>query len=257
MSINNQGKEIPRTSQLEEGVEELFDSMKIDSEADLDRVINTVFTEICGDYGRAEFFGIAVPSVKSIYGDNRRKAGLRLLDIIDKGAERKPDQIGGYFEKAVSEAELEFSKKSKEEVLKEIEAAVNDLILRKKEELGEQFGIVAAVIYGSYAKRNFNMGSDVDIFYIESNSEKKDGFDEEEGQFIRYFDGPHFDRVLDRKIRPETDNFFGTVYIGDEDELVWTVSDSMIKNEFVIVTPYPEIEEKLQDIFSSQEKPSA
>lgn len=236
----------PETSQIEEDATRSFADAKIDSEEDFVFEIARVFHRICGEHGRSEFFSVTLPAIKQVYGTNFRKAGLRLLDIIDKGASRKPSQIGDYFKHAVSSQELQFSQKPREQILSEIVDVLNRLILDKKKEYGDAYkGVIAAIIYGSYARKNFSLNSDLDIAYIRESVETSLYVPGE--KYVDYIDD--FENSLGRKIRPATDNILGSVCIADEKRIeALTGPNTLIKDTFIVVSPYLDIKEKIESL---------
>lgn len=244
----------PEKSDVEYETEELFSGMQVETEEDLSRAITNAFSEICGEYGKKEFFENALPAVKQIYGTNYRKAGLRLLEIIDKGAAHKPEEIGTYFKNAVSQEELEYSRKSKEEIIDDILAKISEIILEKRSEYGARHkGIVAAIIYGSFARKNFSLNSDLDIIYV-SESQEGGEYIEEEDKYVHYDE--EFEYSLGRKIRPPVENFYGTFYIGAEDKFRGLVGgkDHLISDAYIVVSPYPEIKAEIESLLKQEGK---
>ncbi len=235
-------------TEIEDAAEEKFSAMQIETEEDLDKTIANVFSEICGNHGRREFFEHAVPAVKQIYGTNFRKAGLRLLEIIDKGAAQKREKIGEYFKRAVSEKEIEYSQKPKQEIVRDIVEQINSTILEKRKEYGDAYkGIVAAIIYGSFARKNFSLNSDLDVFYV-SESRDEGGYLIDPDQYVYYEDD--FENSLNSKIRPPIENSHGTYYIDDEDRLKGLAKEegSLIKGAYIVVSPYPEVKARIESL---------
>ncbi|HEY4506569.1 MAG TPA: nucleotidyltransferase domain-containing protein [Candidatus Paceibacterota bacterium] len=232
-------EKIPEKSNAEETAEDMFYYSSVETEADLDKIISHVFDEICGEHGKKEFFENALPAVKQVYGTNYRKAGLRLLEIIDKGTQQKPGEIGQYFVNAVSQSELEYSKKPKQEIVDEIITAINNLILEENRE--DHKGIAAVIIYGSFAKNNFSLTSDLDVIFISESEENEDC-------------GEKFESRLNIKVRPPVENFYGTFYIGEEDKFRELVSgkDTLVKGGHIVVSPYPEIKTRIQKLLVQQ-----
>ncbi|TSC75011.1 MAG: hypothetical protein G01um101444_58 [Parcubacteria group bacterium Gr01-1014_44] len=241
---------IPETSQIEDDAKKMFSEQRIQTEDDLEREITRVFSEICGKHGKQEFFESTLPAIKQIYGTNYRKAGLRLLEIIDKGAEHRPEKIGEYFETVVSKEEFEYSKKPKDEIVEDIVKNINEIILEKKKEGGgEHKGIVAVVIYGSFAKKNFSLNSDLDIICFSDSSQEED---EQRG----FHFGKDFEYSLGRKIRPPIQNLFGTFYLPNHDNSgeLNDERNSFEKNTYIVVSPYPEIKERIELLLTPLEK---
>jgi len=224
--------ELSRNFQLEE----IFDSAKIGSEEDFDKVIGSVFNKIHKENGKGEFFGTTLPFTKRIYGDNWRKAGHRLLGIIEKGLQHKPDQIGKYFEEVIGEDELEYAEKPKKEILQGIARDINDLILyvRAKRLLeGKDFEVKGLIIYGSYAKNNFNFSSDLDIITVCSGKNKGE-LDSGRREFFR---------ELSKKIHPDPDVWTSVLVENLSEELQYIPGNSPV----VIVTPYPDVRQKMEE----------
>ncbi len=234
---------------LEYQAESAFMWMEARTEDDLNRIISEVFLEICGDYGRQEFFEIALPAVKQIYGTNYRKAGLRLLEIIDEGATKKPAEVGGYFKTAVSREEIEYSQKPKEEIIQDIINKINAVILQKRTENGlEDKGIVAVIIHGSFAKMNFSLRSDLDIVYV-FESEKENGRAEKKRVGINR---RNFDYALDKLIRPQVESSEMFFYMSYEDVIKSLTDAGFLRTEngdqYIVVSPYPEIKVKIESL---------
>jgi hypothetical protein len=69
--------------------------------------------------------------------------------------------------------ELEFSQKDKDRVIRDIAQKINTTILELKNRYGDSYkGVIAAIIFGSCAKKNFRLKSDLDIIYITETSAK-------------------------------------------------------------------------------------
>jgi predicted nucleotidyltransferase len=218
------------------------------SEADIDQEIEKVFSDVCGEHGRKEFIHYTVAAIKQVYGTNYRKAGLRLLEIIDKGAERKPSEIGKYFKEAVSQAELEFNKKNKDEVVKDLQERIEKAILEFRGRYGERYnGVVGAIVFGSYAKENFHLKSDLDIVYITKSRNK--------GLHISPYQH-EFDDWLDRKVKPVVrSDTYDPIAMSDVEALQnLTGEGSMVGEGYVVISPYPEIKKAIQDAFANNSK---
>lgn len=247
------GAEIPHESRVEENADKAFGSMRVKTEQDLDKIIAKVFEEICGDYGKEEFFGVVVPALKRIYGTNYRSAGLRLLEIINDGASRKREEIRQYFNTVVSQEELDYAEKPKEETLESISKTINGLILEKKKKYGEKYkGIVAAVIYGSFAKKNFSTRSDLDVLYVAESDEEGEYIEDDE-KWVHYAED--FDISLGRKIEPRIDDFYGVVSLNNQPQFEELAGKhSLLGGEYIIVSPYPEIKEKIASFLKGKSK---
>lgn len=236
---------MPYKSQAEDEARDLFKEMDVGSEAELEQEIRKVFSEVCGEHGREEFFQYTFSAIKKVYGTNYRKAGRRLLDIIDRGAERKPEEIGQFFKNAVAKTELDFSQKNKDEILADMVQKINNLILEKKRVYGDGYkGVIGAIIVGSYAKKNFTRNSDLDIIYLTESKEESKYFPERE-QYVTYDED--FDRWLNRKIRPPTgsrDYDIVSACIQDPKDVRGAVWEG---EPYILVTPYPEVHRKFKE----------
>lgn len=239
------GETLTAETTLEAAATKLFEELKVNDAQTLDDIISVVFEEVCGESGKEVFFAETLPAVKLVYSTNYAKAGMRLLDIINKGAELKVDEIDNHFRTAVSPREIEFAYKPKDEVVSGIFAEINASILQKQREHGEGRGIVAVIVYGSFARGNFYLGSDLDICYV-SASPVQEEYIQEKGVYVRY--AQDFGETLSRRIRHPLDNFSGTIFIDDTDSLAYLVSgeDSLVKEDFVVVSPYPEYKTEIE-----------
>src|SRR3989338_1072999 len=241
---------LPQKSIVEDETEEMFYDFQVTNEADLDKIISNVFSEICGEYGKQEFFKYTLPAVKQIYSTNYRKAGLRLLEIINEGAAHKPAVIAEYFRTVIPKEEEDYSIEPKEKIIKDIVTEINSIILKKKTQYGEKYkGIVAVIIHVSFARKNFSLNSDLDLIYI-SESQEDGIYFEDEDKYINY--KKDFEYNLARKIRPPIDNFYGVYYIGDEykfKELADT-NNSPDKDTYIIVSPYPEKKQQIRSLIA-------
>lgn len=147
---------IPETTLMEQEARESFSKMEVKSVDELIIRIGKIFSEVCGEYGATEFNEYVIPAVLKIYGDNYRKAGIRLLEVIDEGAEQNPKNIGNYFKNAVSASELEYAEKNKDAIISELITTINTLILEAREEYGEQYkGVIAVIILGVLQEKIF------------------------------------------------------------------------------------------------------
>lgn len=235
---------IPMKSDIENKADDDFGGMKIDSAEELEKRIEIIFSEICGEKGRKEFFQYVFPAIMQIYKDNYRKAGLRLLNIIDEGADKKPAEIGEYFKTVFSEAEIEYSTKDKKEIVRELVETIETLILEEKEKYrGEYKGVVAVLIYGSYAKGNFNLNSDIDIRFF-TDEEEGEYFEEEEKY---YHFGKEFQEKLEAIIRPpmDPDTESEGIPIKKIKEKLLDYME-LFRGGFIVVSPYSEIKQEIE-----------
>jgi len=238
----------PYISDIEEETKNRFRWTEKVSEADLDQEIEKVFSDVCGEHGKNEFIHYTVPKIKQIYGTNYRKAGLRLLEIINKGAECRPSEIGKYFKGAVSQAELEFSKKNKDEVVKGLGERIEKAILDFRERNAERYnGVVGAVVFGSYAKKNFHLESDLDIIYITKSRNK--------GTYISSLQHA-FDDWLDRKVKPVVkSDIYDPIAIADVEALRDLMGDgSMVREGYIVISPYLEVKKAIEDAFATNSR---
>ncbi len=242
-------------SQIEHEAHRAFKGMEIRSESELIAAITPLFSVICGDSGKEEFFSVTLPTAIKIYGTNYRSAGVRLLEIIDAGSSLKASETGAYFAKAISPSEIAFSE-NKEGIPQEIERTIQDVIEAKKEAFGEAYeGVLAVVIYGSMAKGNFTKNSDIDVIYISKTEDKEAPLEDE---YISYSDD--FERSLQRELRARRLNFplqntFGTFGIDDKSIFNDMVGEGFsLEQNHIIVTPYPEIKARLERLLEEEVK---
>lgn len=228
--------------EISDAVEEELLKIEKVTEEDLERIMGKYFTETCGDYGKEEFYSFVIPTVKKIYGDNFRKAGLRLLDIINKGASLKPKEIGDYFKNAFSKEELEYSEKSKKEIINEMIENINDLIAEKKKRYGEKYkGVVGVIVFGSFAKNNFTLESDLDIAFVLETDEKGVYLEKEE-KYIDYTED--FEKDLEKKIKREIMNFT-SIGLEKNKNLREIFSREMLESA-VVISPSEDVKAKLR-----------
>jgi predicted nucleotidyltransferase len=251
--ISDPIRELPENSEIEDSAEEFFLSKPRFTEQETDEYIKKVFAEVCGDHGRQEFFEITVPLIKRIYGNNFSKVGMRLLDIIDEGASLRPDKVGNFFRNPVSTEELEFSKRPKEEIVGEITDAIEKLILEKSKEFGKNYeGVIAVVIYGSYANNNFSLGSDLDVVYI-TKSKEEGVFLKKEERYVHYLED--FSKGMKKAVKPETGHDFVIFSIDDEKEFKENLGkDANLSTNFIVISPFPETKKKVEETIKSVNK---
>lgn len=242
---------VPMKSGIENEADDDFGGMKVDSVEELEKRIEIIFSEICGENGKKEFFQYVFPAIMQIYKDNYRKAGLRFLEIIDKGADKRPSEIGEYFKTYISETELEYSKKDKAEIVEELKNTIEALILEEQKKYGGEYrGVVAVLIYGSYAKGNFNLNSDIDLRYFTKN--EKGEYIEDEERYSHY--GEEFQEKLEGIIKPPMDPDAESEGIPIK-KIKEKLSDDieLFRGGYVIVSPHSEIKKEIENTLEEME----
>lgn len=241
---------LPERSELEEKLDRKFSDLEIDTEEDLNAAIHNTFEEICGTNGKEEFDNFVLPTIKKIYGTNYRKAGVKLLDIIDAGADKPVGKIGEYFKSAAERIEKTLSV-DRPERLKKVTEKIEGAILKKKEQYGEDYdGVVAAIIFGSYAKNTFTAESDLDIFFVTFAKEK--GFELSQDKYVDYDDDfeATIQRELGRKLKIDNQRGCSIQNEGGLREVTFS-KEGIVGGNYIIVTPYSEIKSKIEEILSN------
>ncbi|GEM_PF-3940124 len=169
---------------------------------------------------------------------------MRALEIIDKAADHRPEEIADYLKQAISKEEIEFSEISPEEHLREVVDAFNETVLEMADFCGRDYqGIIGGVIYGSYGKRVPNYESDLDIVFV-SKSDEGDLYVADQEKFVRYL--PDFREKLQKKTGTAVDIWHGSYTLDDLERHIIGENQPAIFEGYEVASPYPEVKKQIE-----------
>lgn len=219
---------------------ESFSGREIATQEELLAMVREAFADACGEVGKDEFEQYVVPAVLQIYGTNFSKAGIEFLEIINEGSNLSVEGCVEHFRTYPDRVKdrLEFSGLDKETVYQELVRTIGDVLLVQGERF-ERRGVVGAVLFGSWARKELRKDSDVDLVPVIGSDQE--GEDDEDG-YVNYADD--FERQLNRRISHIVQMRRDSIFLKKEEEL----GDISLFADGVVLSPYPEVKERVEDL---------
>ncbi len=253
-------KEEPNEISSEEYFRKLIKDYDIDIEVDtVTAAANKAFDEVAGlTQGASDVWNtITLPQAVKVYrGSNPLKLGQTLLQIIDKaGTQEGAEATIKYLKSAVPKDEVDFSESDKKVHSEKLVADIESFITEYAVRYGTGYkGTVAVVIWGSYARFQQRLDSDIDFSLISVDHPL--GF----SQGDLWVNNDDFEELLRRKLdnargfSVDMQNW-GTGIIADEQSIRGLIE--LETPEFLVASPFPEVKEKVQRLLQDEVQKNA
>lgn len=195
---------------------------------------------------------VTLPQAQEVYaGSNPTKLARKLLKIIDEaGAQSSTTATVEYLKNAVPSDEVEFAKSDKEAHTQELITDIEKFMVEFAQRYGEGYkGPVAVIVWGSYARFQQRLDSDVDYSVVMVDD--PDGFLHKD----QWVDSDAFESFLSSKIghsrkQPIDTQVWGTAALADENSIRDLIE--VDSPHFLIASPFPGVKEKVQKLLQSQ-----
>jgi len=214
---------------------------RIKSESELKQIVEQNFYEECGELGKTVFWTEIYPIIAKAYSGNLDDACARLNEIIAIGAGNTISEIEKTFQTSITDVEMEYVNKSRQEIAEETFGKIYELIVEKQSKFGGDKGVIAVLVCGSFAAFRQTPRSDIDVIYFYLTQDAGDNIGEN-GDYVHF--GNDFSKSLQERVSQVVENYFDAVYIGDEDAIKELAKDK----ESIIVCPDPEIKAKIESM---------
>ncbi len=235
-------EDVKKNMDIEDWAELQFTENLVQTEGELTSLVKEVFESTCGNFGKEVFLKEVLPKILRIYDRNYRKAGLRLLKIINEAGYYREKYINVYFRSVVSRAEIQFIEQ-REEIRDIIIESIKEIILNKEIEMGERCGVIGVLIFGSFAEGGFNLMSDLDVRYaITETGEHHLDFEAK----LRAKTGEKIPFYRRRGLEIYSFNRF----LLDEHEEA-PPEEKGDKETYMVISPYPDVEEKIKELMEA------